>query len=135
MGRTPTEVANEFALALDREDYPRARSLLEGACVYLIRGTRHSGPEAIVSSYKGNGDEAGRRYDSIEYASKVRADGPDAAVIVFTDDISHSGRRLVHTCEQRVRVGPEGLIVAIEHVDLPGERERLERFKAGCGFG
>lgn len=135
MVRTPSEIAAEFALALDREDYARAGALLDRGCVYRVRGERHVGPDSIVQSYKGNGDEAGRRFDSIEYASAVRADGADTAVIGFTDDIRHGGRRLVHTCEQRVKIGPGGLIVGIEHVDLPGELERLERFKAECGFG
>ncbi|MHA7812859.1 MAG: hypothetical protein ACX94C_05640 [Phycisphaerales bacterium] len=62
-----------FADGLDREDYATARSLLGPGCVYALRGVRHAGPEAIIASCRGDGDEAGRRFDSIAYGSDVRA--------------------------------------------------------------
>ncbi|MEZ6243175.1 MAG: nuclear transport factor 2 family protein [Phycisphaerales bacterium] len=51
----------------------------------------------------------------------------------FVDLTLHRGVRHRHECEQVVLVGPSGLIEQIEHVDLPGERERLGAFFARVG--
>lgn len=126
-------VAAAFAGALDREDYKTARSLLDDDCMYLIRGERLVGPDQIIASYKGNGDAASAEFDSIAYSSTVRTGDERWVVIEFTDEIRHAGRTLVHRCEQRVRVGEPGRIVRVEHIDLPGERERLEGFRRECG--
>lgn len=123
------EVATQFARALDEEDYPAARALLAPDCDYEIRGDTHRGPDAIVASYKGNGDEAARKFDTIEYDSAVRLEAPTRAVIQFTDRIRHAGQSFTHICEQHVTVNADRLITRIEHRDLPGERERLEAFK------
>ena len=127
------QVVERFAVALDREDYGTARSLLGDGCVYLLRGVRVEGAEAVVASYRGNGDEASRRFDSIAYGSDVRAADDGRAVISFWDEITHRGRVHRHECEQWVRV-EDGVIVEIEHRDLEGEVEGLEAFKGWC-FG
>lgn len=125
----PLEVVRRFAAALDREDYRAAHGLLHPRCVYTIRGAMIEGPEAIVDSYRGNGDTAARVFDEIAYGSEIAA-GEDGWIVVrFFDRITHAGERLEHVCEQWVRVDAAGAIVRIEHRDLPGERERLEAFK------
>ncbi len=131
--RSDLQVVECFAGALDREDYGTARSLLADGCVYLLRGARIEGAAGIVASYKGNGDEASARFDSIAYGSGVRPEDDGWVVISFWDEITHRGRVHRHACEQWVRVS-EGEIVEIEHRDLEGEVEGLEAFKAWC-FG
>jgi hypothetical protein len=128
------DVASRFARALDEENYPTAFALLAPDCEYTVRGVTHRGPNAIVASYKGNGDEAARIFDSIVYGSEVHAAGADCAVIQFTDRIQHAGQSLTHVCEQQVTINDDGLITRIEHHDLPGERERLEAFKHTFGI-
>jgi hypothetical protein len=127
------EIVDRFARALDREDYGTARSLLGDGCVYRIRGAVIEGAAGIVASYKGNGDEAGARFDSIEYGSDVRDGGDGWVVISFWDVITCRGRTHRHACEQWVRVA-DGAIAAIEHRDLEGEVESLAAFKRWC-FG
>ncbi len=130
----PTEIATRFAEALDREDYAAAAELLDEDCVYLIRGERHVGPAEIIASYKGNGDSAARSFDSIVYGSAVRSSGQSSATIEFSDDITHQDKSLMHRCEQTVTVDTQGRIVRLQHIDLPGERERLAAFKQSCGL-
>jgi len=124
-------IVERFAEALDHEDYGAARALLHDACVYLLRGERIEGGSGVVASYQGNGDEAGRRFDSIAYGSGVRSGEDGRVVIEFWDEITHRGRVHRHRCEQWVRV-EGGVIVEIEHRDLEGEFERLEGFKKWC---
>ena len=127
-------VVGRFAVALDREDYAAAAALLAAGCVYLIRGETHTGPGAIIASYRGNGEHAARSFESITYSSSVRPDGPGSAQIEFADHIRHRGMSLTHRCRQVATLGAHGLIARIEHVDLPGERERLDAFRRDCGL-
>ncbi|USN98961.1 MAG: nuclear transport factor 2 family protein [Phycisphaeraceae bacterium] len=128
------EIVRRFAIALDREDYKAAAGLLDGSCVYSIRGQTHRGPDEIIASYKGNGDAAAVTFDEIRYESRVRDAGGGSIVVEFADHIRHGERRLDHSCEQRMRV-EAGRIVRIDHCDLPGQRESLEQFRRECGLG
>lgn len=125
------QAVDRFAKALDHEDYALAVSLLAPGCVYRIRGETIEGGQAVVDSYRGNG-EAARRFDEIAYGSDVRIGDDGWVVIAFWDEITHKGRTHRHACEQWVRV-EDGTIVLIEHRDLEGERERLESFKEWAG--
>tara|TARA_R110000744_G_C19084755_1_gene531692 strand:+ start:137 stop:544 length:408 start_codon:yes stop_codon:yes gene_type:complete len=129
--RIDREIVEQFALALDGEDYPAATELLAPACVYSIRGKTINGAGAIIASYQGNG-EAAQAFDSIAYGSSVREGTDGWIVIEFWDEITHRGRVHRHQCEQWARV-LDGAIVEIEHRDLEGEVEALNAFKAWCG--
>lgn len=133
----PTEaelhLADRFAKALDHEDYATAHALLSHDCVYLLRGQRIAGPDAIIASYKGNGDEANQRFDSIRYGSDVRPADDDQVVIDFWDELTHNGLTHRHQCEQRLRIEHDR-ITRIEHHDLEGETEALAQFKRDTGL-
>ena len=126
----PPSVVARFARALDREDYDQAAACLHPDCVYSIRGDTHCGAAAIVDSYRGNGDTAAEVFDSIEYGSELSPEAGGWVSVRFRDRITHEGESLEHQCEQRMHVGTERLIDTIEHRDLPGERERLDEFRA-----
>ena len=128
------DVVRRFAAALDAEAYEAAEVLLDGDCMYRIRGETIRGSGAIVGSYRGNGDTAARVFDEIAYGSEVRGGEDGWVVIRFWDRITHRSERLEHVCEQWVRVGASGRIERIEHRDLPGERERLAVFRARFGL-
>lgn len=129
------EIARGFACALDTEAYDEAAALLDSGCVYDIRGDRHVGPDAIVASYRGNGDDAAEKFDGISYGSDVRRDPNRELVISFWDRIEHLGRVHEHRCEQVLSIGKNRLIQRIVHRDLPGEVEKLASFKASLGLG
>jgi ketosteroid isomerase-like protein len=129
-----TDLAKRFAESLDNEDYDTARACLRPDAVYQIGGDEHRGPEAIVASYRGNGDWAARTLDHIEYESSAQATGDFSAKITFVDRIEHAGEKLVHRCEQHLEFDDGGRIRAIRHVDLPGEPEALEAFFQRVGL-
>lgn len=128
------QVVEKFAVALDHEDYPSAEQLLAPDCQYEIKGDRLSGPAAIIASYKGNGDDAAKRFDRIEYGSAVRHMDENQYVITFSDDIEHAGKRCFYRCEQYFTVSKQGLIEAIRHQEIPGEREALNQFLEEVGL-
>lgn len=122
--------ARRFAAALDAEDYSTARTLLADGCVYHTDTGIVTGAEAIIESYRVNGETARSRFDVIEYRSGVTASMPSSAVIDFTDRVCGGGRWHEYHCRQHVRVGEAGLIEEIRHEEFPGERERLRQFEA-----
>lgn len=123
------EIAERFAKALDAEQYDVAFSLLDADCRYTCRGQVHEGAEAIIDSYRVNGDEGNKVFDRNEYESEVRRRSDSVVVIRFRDHLWHRDKQLTFECEQEVEVNAEGLISQIRHVDLPGQVEALREFK------
>jgi hypothetical protein len=121
--------APRLAEALDVEDYFAAGATLAEGCVYHTGTTTLTGPEAIIASYRANGEAARRRFDRIEYASRVEPSGTSGAVITFTDRVRCGGAWHEYRCRQHVRIGEAGLVEEIRHEELPGEQERLHEFE------
>jgi hypothetical protein len=126
------ESAQQFAAALDAEDYEAVRASLAFGCVYDAPHGVLIGPEAIVASYRQNAVAARGRFAKIEYTSEVATAGPAEAVITFIDRVMLRGVWHEHRCRQHVRLGAGGLIEHIRHEELPGERERLQQFEAAA---
>ncbi len=134
-----------FVSTLDREDFAGTRGVIDPACVYVFRGTEMRGAEAIVGSYAAAAEWARESFDQIRYESAIADEGEDGDGrrrfrVRFVDLTRHKGVDHRHECEQVVFVGSppaggerSGLIERIEHVDLPGERERLLAFLERVG--
>jgi hypothetical protein len=122
--------ATALAQALDHEDYDTARALLADDCAYTIRDQRIDGADAIIASYRTNADAGHQQFEDVRFESAVSAISPNEARIDYTDYVECAGEKLVHRCAQLVTVDDTGKVTAITHVDLPGEREKLEAFKA-----
>jgi hypothetical protein len=125
---TAAEVAARFAAALDADDFAAARPLLAEGCRYEVRGEVLVGPDAILDSYRAASDGARREFSAVAYTSRVsRAEG-NSATIEFADRIERAGRSHTFRSLQHLTV-TDGLITAIRHEDLAGERERLAAFR------
>ena len=127
------DIVDQFAKALDHEDYAVAESLLDPGCVYRCRGEIFRGPTAIIASYRGNGDAA-KSFDSIEYESSVSEEAHGRFRIEFRDHISHAGKSFLFCCEQIVELNDHFRIAGIEHVDLPDQVAALEQFREAAGI-
>jgi hypothetical protein len=128
--------ACRLAKALDVEDYAAARAALAEECVYHTGTATLTGPDAILDSYRASGEQARRRFDEIEYTSRVEPSGPSTVVITYTDRVRLGGAWHEYHCRQHVRLGAAGLVEEIRHEQLPGERERLREFErraSDCG--
>ncbi|WP_430451673.1 hypothetical protein [Rhodopirellula europaea] len=121
-------IVEQFAKALDKEDYVMAQSLLSEVCVYECRDNRYQGPTEIIASYQVNGDAA-KQFDSVEYQSEVVPQQNGQFCIHFTDRLSHRGHDFTFRCQQIVDVDETGKIACISHCDLPGQVEALSKFK------
>jgi hypothetical protein len=121
--------ACRLAAALDAEDYGSARATLAAGCVYHTGTTILTGPDAIIASYRANGEAARGRFDDIQYASRVEPAGVSGATITYTDRVRIGGEWHEYRCRQHVHFDAAGLVDEIRHEELPRERERLQEFE------
>ena len=133
--RTCERTADAFRFALDANDFAAVRALLSDGCIYAIRDETHAGPDAIIESYRAANESAHATFDRVVYGSSVHGVGDGEATIEFIDDLVMHSREHRHLCRQRIEIDGDGLITRIEHIDLPGERERLKDFLNAAGPG
>ena len=132
--------ARRLAACLDAADFAGAQGLLRPDCIYHFRGTTISPAATIIASYERAHADALATFDSIAYDSDIRpdADDPNAAVIHYTDILTHRGVTHRHHCAQRITIDVandgEPRITRIEHIDLPGEHGALNAFLAKVGL-
>lgn len=130
---TPKLAAQAFVHALDVEDFTAAQSLLDPDCVYQFRGKQTRTANAIIDSYRAAADWARASFDSIRYESDLIQESPTRFRVRYADLTDHAGQSHRHECEQVFTFNSKGRIDTIEHVDLPGERERLDAFLESVG--
>ncbi len=123
-------IAGQFAAALDAEDYAAAFALLAEDCLYDAGAVVLTNRHAIIDSYRVNAEDARRRFDEVEYLSAVKATDQDAAVITFIDRLRLGDHWHEHRCRQHILVNQRGLVAAITHEELPGQRDELAAFEA-----
>lgn len=132
------DVIEQWAAALDEDDFGRVRALLSPHCVYVIRDRTVEGPDAICGSYAEAAAWGRSKLDELVYESEIvgtsAGTGHGAGRVRFVDRMRHAGERHVHTCEQMVELGEDGLVARIEHIDLPGEREAASAWFARVGL-
>jgi SnoaL-like domain len=130
---TPAEeVAGRFAAALDADDFFAARLILAENCRYDVRGETFVGPASILDSYRLASDAAHREFGWLTYSHRVVRADATGATVEFTDRIERAGAEHTFRSLQHLTIA-DGLIIAIQHEDLPGEREKLEQFRKGLG--
>ncbi|MBU0507028.1 hypothetical protein KJ708_13650 [bacterium] len=127
------KLANQFAKALDNSDFDAALTCLDDNCIYYCRGKVYSGNKSIISEYRKNSDWAENAFENISYESSTETISDKQFKIHLTDKVSHKGHYLHHKSEQILLFNDSGLIERIEHIDLPGEREKAAKFFQDCG--
>ena len=128
-------VVEQFATALDNEDYEAAHAFLSPTCTYEIGERALKGPDSIIASYKANGEWVASNINSVTYRSSIKEDVDDDRFFVrFEDQLIHKGKQLTHACQQMMKLDASGKINRIEHRDLPGEPEALKAFFQEVGI-
>lgn len=131
------DITTRLASLLDAADHDQAAQLLAPDCVYDFRGSAMQGRDTIMASYDAAHADAVKTFDEVGYDSAVRADPDDdaSAIIRYGDILSKGGVTHRHECEQRITIDREsGLVTRIQHIDLPGERDKLNAFLVSVGL-
>ncbi len=133
MSESPSVLAAlRFAEALDKSNWEDSLSCLNENCSYGFRGDITHGSEAIISMYKTIGEWVLETFESVRYESSVDEISEDQARINFRDLLDHEGHHLDFRCQQLIRVGEDGRIIHIEHIDIEGEPEKVVQFNEKC---
>ena len=129
------DIAISFGHSLDQDDFSTTLKLLAKDCRYDMGGSILNGPEAIVNSYSENMKEGRAKFDLLEWGKSTVEDlGDGNYEVFFTDFLGHRGIEHIHRCKQRLHVNADLKIVSIDHINLPGEPEKLAAFKQQVGL-
>lgn len=127
-------LADDFAKALDADDFETARRLLSAECDYEVRGQVLRGPDAIIACYARASASGRAALDEIRFESMVEGASGQAVTVRFVDHLRKGPRAYRFECLQHLTFSGRGLIVHITHEDIDGERERLYAFFESCGI-
>jgi hypothetical protein len=128
------QVAERFARLLDGRDYHALVELLSADCEYECRGGMVCGSAAIVEEYRRSTEWAFDVLDRIDFSSTIDFESPNTAKVTFFDYLRLGSEVHRHTCQQILTTNENSQIKRIVHVDLPGEKARLEAFFEECGI-
>ena len=132
---TNKEVVLQFGNSLDNDEYDIVRSLLDDNCVYFIGKDQLHGPIDIAKSYEDNMIEGRKKLDNLEWGRcTVEAINVSDYYIHFTDYLTHQSKSFTHRCKQKVTIGKQQKIVAIEHIEDPEAQNRLNKFYKSVGL-
>jgi len=93
-------MVQQFANALDRNDFSEARRCLSPECRYQIGSDELIGREAILASYSNNAKWAEQTLDKVIYESEVRGGNAENMEVLFTDRIVQKGMTHEYRCRQ-----------------------------------
>ena len=132
---SPIEYVEALAQALDDDDYVTAASTMAEHVEYSIGDQLMYGPQAVVASYRASSEMARRLFDQVGFGHEVvPTDDPYSFRVTYSDVLTVGDETLTHTAEQQVTVAPDEGVVRIINLDLPGEREKVDRFMARHGL-
>jgi len=133
-GDKAVSVATQFAAALNRRDWAGVRALLTADCAYECRGSTTVGADAIVSSYRTMDTWVSETFESVRYDSDIEARPRGQVLIEFRDRMDYGEHHLDFRCLQLLSFTDDNASIRhIEHIDLPGERDKADRFNRACG--
>lgn len=124
------ELARKFAVALDTNAFATARGFLSNDCRYLDASGITSGADQIIEMYRTNYEKGAKLFDTIYFTSSVDFVSESEILIHYFDRVTRNGKEHLYRCDQRVRFTGKQ-ISQIVHVELPGQREKLDAFKEG----
>ena len=129
------DIARRFGQALDRDDFALAATFIADDCRYAAGDTTFVGPADICGDYEKQMRDGRARFDALRWGDcEVTAVDERRADILYVDYVGHAGVEHVYRCTQRVTIDDGGRIVHIEHIEMPGERERFEAFLERVGL-
>ena len=112
---------------MDNSRFTEAQAMLHPDCVYKMRTKTYRGPEAIIKTYEDNYQAGIKKLDEIVYSSTVVPISPSRFRLKYADKIRKGEAWHEYKCEQVIKLR-DGLVLEIQHIDLPGQDEALQFF-------
>jgi hypothetical protein len=134
MNKSRLDLVDNFATALDNDDFVRAINMLDQACLYETSSKQFEGADAVIASFREATEWAHENLDKIVYLHTVEPCSDCHVVIRFVDNVEHSGKSMQHTFLMHVRVGDNDRVVHLRLEDLPGEKQKVSDFLSAAGI-
>lgn len=133
--RSKSSVAKQFGEYLDEDNFEQFKLLLSVDCNYEIGGQVLNTPETIAGLYEQNLKEGKEKFDELIWGkSRVEQVSENQFDIFFSDFLKHKGVTHNYKCKQRILINADGLVEEIIHLELPGEKEALQRYYEQVGL-
>ena len=128
-------IATLFGQYLDQDDFVQFKTILAPDCQYEINGKLLTDNETIAGLYEKNMKEGKLKFDELRWGEAViKKVTDDQFDVYFSDFLTHQGITHNYHCKQRVTINAAFLVSKIEHIELPGEKEKLTAFYAKVGL-
>lgn len=129
------DIATQFGTFLDNDNFEAVKKLLSHNCKYLIGDDILSGPENISHSYQQNMIEGRKKLDKLEWGkSSIEIISESEYYVHFTDYLTHKEKGHIFKCKQKLTINKKGQIIRIEHINEPGEQDKLDRYYKEVGL-
>lgn len=127
IGPPAREVIVALARALDEDDYSSVATLIHPQCDYAgPAGRSMKGRREVTGAYWRASRWAKERF-TVRYESEVVEENGNVITVEFVDHLERHRKAHTHRCQQKFTV-VDGLVTAIEHIELPGEKETLDAY-------
>jgi pentose-5-phosphate-3-epimerase len=131
---TNFDLARQFANFMDNNEYLEAGKMMAEDCQYLYQDKKIIGVSAILKTYTDNYESASQTLDEIQFTSEVEPISEGFTYrLKYLDRIRKGDSWFEHRCEQHIKF-EDGKVKHITHVELPGEGEKLNRWRDEVGI-
>jgi len=129
------KVATAFGTNLDHDNFEATKELLTTDCVYDCNGEKIIGNENIINSYETNMKEGRQKFDQLVWGKCfITPLSSDEYEVHFSDFLTHKGITHNYKCKQKLYINDQFLIYKIIHIELRGEKEKLNNFYQKVGL-
>jgi len=128
-------IAIKFGEYLDQDDFENFKSLLAENCIYEIAEQVLKTKNSIAGLYEKNMKEGKVKFDELVWGkNEIKQVTEDQFDVYFSDYLKHKGIEHNYKCKQRITINSENMVEKIVHIELPREKESLQKFYQQVGL-
>ncbi|MBS1904327.1 MAG: hypothetical protein JSS75_11530 [Bacteroidetes bacterium] len=121
------KIAEQFASSIDACRFNEAGMLLAENCTYRYNEGNYQGRTHVIALYDRNTKFMQQTFDEVSFSSTVEQLQDGTFKLNFIDSIRHKHGRHESRSYEVISI-EHGMIVSIEHFDIPGEAEAMRTF-------
>lgn len=128
-------VAIKFGQTLDNDDFENFKKILDPKCHYEIGCQVLTTNDSIAGLYEKNMKAGKLKFDELRWGeAEVKQVNENDFDVYFSDFLKHQGIAHNYKCKQRITINDQNLVEKIEHIELPGEKEKLTAYYQKVGL-
>src|SRR5437870_1619284 len=120
-------LAQQFATLLDDTRFDEAAALMAEDCAYHYFEGNYAGRRNVINIYHQNHKASSEMFDEVRYSSEVEPLDTETYKVNLLDKIRVGAKWHEMHSHDILRI-KDGLIVDIDHQEIPGEAEAFREF-------